>query len=88
MLPKPNDVLAVDPDSVVKLDPSPTIKLLSVGVSPAISDNCASNAWTSDPIAKPKFVLADEAETTSLKLFAFTFFASNWVCIAEETPDT
>ena len=44
ILPKPKEVLAVEPDSVTKLEPSPTIKLLSVGVSPAISVNCASLA--------------------------------------------
>ena len=42
--PRPKDVLAVAPDSNTKLEPSPTIKLLSVGVSPAISVSCASLA--------------------------------------------
>ena len=32
--------------------------MLSVGVKPAISLSCASNACTSDPIATPKAVLA------------------------------
>ena len=64
------------------------MKLLSVGVNPATSVNCASYAWTSDPIAKPKLVLAEEAEATSFKLFALTFFASSCVCMAEETPYT
>ena len=32
--------------------------MLSVGVKPAISLNCASNACTSDPIATPNAVLA------------------------------
>jgi hypothetical protein len=44
IVPSPKDVLAVAPDSVTKLEPSPTIKLLSVGVSPAISVSCASLA--------------------------------------------
>ena len=42
ILPNPKEVLAVAPVSVTKFDPSPTIKLLSVGVSPAISVSCAS----------------------------------------------
>ena len=37
--PSPKLVLAVDPDSVTKLVPLPTIKLLSVGVNPAMSAN-------------------------------------------------
>ena len=36
--------------------------LPSVGVKPAMSANCASYACTSEPIARPKFVLASEAE--------------------------
>ena len=64
------------------------MKLLSVVASPAISASPASYAWTSEPIAKPKLVLAEEAEATSFKLFALTFFASSCVCMAEETPDT
>ena len=40
--PNPKEVLAVAPLSVTKFDPSPTIKLLSVGVSPAMSVNWAS----------------------------------------------
>jgi hypothetical protein len=44
IVPSPKEVLAVAPDSVTKLEPSPTIKLLSVGVNPAISANCASYA--------------------------------------------
>ena len=42
--PSPKEVLTVAPVSVTKFDPSPTIKLLSVGVSPAISVSCASLA--------------------------------------------
>ena len=44
IVPNPKEVLAVAPLSVTKFEPSPTIKLLSVGVSPAISVNCASLA--------------------------------------------
>ena len=54
----PKDALAVAPDSRTKFDPSPTIKLLSVGVKPAISLSCASKAWTFVPISNPKAVLA------------------------------
>ena len=36
--------------------------MLSVGVNPAISVNCASKACTFVPIASPKAVLAAEAE--------------------------
>ena len=35
--PKPKLVLAVEPDSVTKLVPLPTMKLLSAGVNPATS---------------------------------------------------
>ena len=39
-VPTPKLVLAVLPVSVIKFVPSPTIKLLSVGVNPATSTNC------------------------------------------------
>ena len=54
----PRLALAVAPDSIIKLDPFPTIKPLSEGVRPATSANCASKAWTFVPIANPKAVLA------------------------------
>ena len=41
--------------------PSPTIKLFSVGSREAMSSNSSSYAWTSEPMARPKFVLAPEA---------------------------
>jgi len=37
ILPKPKEVRAVAPVSRTKFDPSPTIKLLSVGLKPAMS---------------------------------------------------
>ena len=39
-VPTPKLVLEVLPVSVIKFVPSPTIKLLSVGVNPATSTNC------------------------------------------------
>ncbi len=36
--------MTVNPDSVTKLEPSPTMKLESVGVNPAMSSSCASYA--------------------------------------------
>ena len=41
---RPRLVRAVAPDSVTKLEPSPTMMCESVGVSPAMSVSCASNA--------------------------------------------
>ena len=43
-LDNPNELLAVFPDSVTKLEPSPTINTPSVGVRFDISVNCASKA--------------------------------------------
>ena len=40
----PKEALAVFPDSVTKLEPSPTIKLPSLGVRFDISVSCASKA--------------------------------------------
>ena len=43
---------------IVKLVPSPTRKLFFVGDNPERSSRSWSQAWTSVPIANPKFVLA------------------------------
>ena len=67
---KPKEALAVAPDSNTKLEPSPMMMLPSVGVKPAISANCASYACTSEPIAKPKLVLALEADVAPVPPFA------------------
>ena len=40
-VPTPRLVRAVAPDSATKLEPLPTMKLLSEGVSPATSESCA-----------------------------------------------
>ena len=41
-VPSPNDVLAVAPDSVTKVEPLPTIMFESVGVNPDKACNSAS----------------------------------------------
>jgi len=55
---RPKLVRAVAPDSVTKLEPSPTMMCESVGVNPAMSASCASYAWTSEPMATPSDVRA------------------------------
>ena len=42
-VPKPNDVLTVEPVSKTKFEPSPTIKPPLVTARPATSCNCASS---------------------------------------------
>ena len=59
--PSPKAVLESAAVFNVKLLPSATIKLLAVFDNPAISAKLAWYAWTSEPIATPKFVLAPDA---------------------------
>jgi len=68
-VPRPSDVRAVAPLSVTKLEPSPMMMWPSVGVRPATSSSCASCAWTSEPMATPRFPLAVPALAKSLRLF-------------------
>ena len=65
IVPKPKEVLAVAPVSNTKLEPSPTMIPPSVVAKPAMSAKPASYACTSEPIAKPKFVLV-ELESVSV----------------------
>ena len=46
------------PVSVTKFVPSPMITFPLLGVKPATSDSCWSNACTSVPIVRPKDALA------------------------------
>ena len=61
-VPKPKDVLAVAPDSNTKAEPLPTMIPPSVFAKAEIASKSASYACTSEPIAKPKAVLAPEAD--------------------------
>ena len=66
-------------------EPVNWIPLLAAEVNPAIAASSASYAWTSVPIATPKFVLAVEVLVKSDRLFALTSLASNWVWILDDT---
>ena len=102
IVPNPNVVLWVDASAsssnalpaVVKSntaavpDPVNWIPLSAAEVNPAIALRSASNACTFVPIAKPKLVLAVDADDTSDKLFEAVSLVPSCVWIALVTPDT
>ena len=87
-IPKPKDVLAVAPLSVTKLEPSPTIKLLSVGVSPAISDNLHQMLEHLILLLNLNLLLQMKLKQHHLSYLLLHFLHLTVICIAEETPET